>query len=155
MTESTLIKNIKKFDGSNFQAWKFRMNSMLIANAIQDVVTGARVMPADADSADGKKWVKDNAKATCIVSSSIEDSQLNCMLNCTTAKQMWDKLVRIYEQKSVSNKMLLLQKFHGHRMESNESVVQHVSRVQNMASQLKDLAEAISDTAVMAKAAYR
>ena len=30
------------------------MNSMLIANAIEDVVTGARVMPADADSADGK-----------------------------------------------------------------------------------------------------
>ena len=127
------------------------MNSMLIANAIQDVVTGARVMPADADSADGKKWVKDNAKAMCIVSSSIEDSQLDCMLNCTTAKQMWDKLVRIHEHKSVSNKMLLLQKFHGHRMESNESVVQHVSRVQNMASQLKDLGEAISDTAIMAK----
>ena len=127
------------------------MNSMLIANAIQDVVTGARVMPVVADSADGKQWVKDNAKAMCIVSSSIEDSQLDCMLNCTTAKQMWDKLVRIHEQKSVSNKMLLLQKFHGHRMESNESVVQHVSRVQNMASQLKDLGEAISDTAIMAK----
>ncbi|CAD7080035.1 unnamed protein product [Hermetia illucens] len=47
--------------------------------------------------------------------------------------------------------MLLLQKFHGYRMESNESVVQHVNRVQNMASQLKDLGEAISDTAIMAK----
>ncbi|CAD7083810.1 unnamed protein product [Hermetia illucens] len=118
MAKSTLIKNIKKFDGSNFQAWKFRMNSMLIANSIQDVVTGARVISADADSADGKKWVKDNATAMCIVSSSIEDSQLDCMLNCTTAKQMWDNLVRIHEQKSVSNKMLLLQKFHGYRKES-------------------------------------
>ncbi|XP_076285580.1 uncharacterized protein LOC143211633 [Lasioglossum baleicum] len=64
---------------------------------------------------------------------------------------MWAKLVRIHEQKTVSNKMLLLQKFHGHRMESNESVVQHVSRVQNIASQLKDLGEAVSDTAIMAK----
>lgn len=87
----------------------------------------------------------------CFVSSSIEDSQLECLLNCKTVKEMWDKLGRIHEQKSQSNKMMILQKFHGYRMDSNESVVQHVSRVQNLAAQLKDLGENVSEVAIMAK----
>lgn len=45
---------------------------------------------------------------------------------------------------------MLLQRFHESvRMNPNESVVQHVSRIQNMATQLKDVGENISD--VMAK----
>ena len=55
MAESALIKTVEKFDGSNFQAWKFQMNAVFIANAIQDVVTGQRVKPEDVNSADGKK----------------------------------------------------------------------------------------------------
>ena len=57
MAESALIKTVEKFDGSNFQAWKFQMNAVLITNAIQDVVTGQRVKPEDVNSADGKKWI--------------------------------------------------------------------------------------------------
>ena len=63
---------------------------------------------------------------------------------------MWDKFVSIHEQKSASNKLLLLQKFHSHRMEPDESVVQHVAPVQNMVAQL-DVGEVVSTTAVMAK----
>lgn len=95
--------------------------------------------------------MRDNAKAMCFISSSIEDSQLECLLNCTTAKQMWDKLSRIHEQKLESNKLLLLQKFHGYKMDSGETVVQHASRVQNMAAQLRNVGETVSDLAIMAK----
>lgn len=151
MSDDNLLKTVKKFDGSNFQAWKFRLNTILVAHAMQDVVNGTRAMPADAGSDAGKKWVKDNAKAMCFMSSSVKDSQLECLLNCTTAKEMWDKLCRIHEQKSEANKLLLLQKFHGYRMDLNESVVQHVSCIQNMATQLTDVGEAVSDAAIIAK----
>ena len=129
MTESALIKTVEKFDGSNFQVWKFQMNAVPIANAIQDGVTGQKVKPEDVNSADGKMWIKDDAMATCYISTSIAHSKLDCLLNCSTGKEIWDKLATIHEQKLASNKLLLLQKFHSHRMEPNESVVQHVARV--------------------------
>ncbi|CAD7087751.1 unnamed protein product [Hermetia illucens] len=126
MAESTLIKNIKKFDG---------FSSVEISNELDAKLDSRRRdgRASDVGRRRFSRWQK-----------------LDCMLICTPAKQMWDNLVRIHEQKSVSNKMLLLQKFHGYRMESNESVV-HLSRVQNMSSQLKDLGEAISDTTIMVK----
>lgn len=151
MSNEISSRNITKFDGSNFQAWKFQMNAIFVASGLQDVVSGARVMPGDAATAERKRWIKDNAKAMFLVSSSMEYTQLECLLTCITAKDMWDKLGNIHEQKSASNKLMLLQKFHEYRMNPNESVVQHVSRVQNMATQLKNVGENISDVAVMAK----
>lgn len=55
------------------------------------------------------------------------------------------------EQKSASSKLFLLNKFHGYRMESGDTMVQHVSRVKNMALQLKNVGEKMSDATVMAK----
>lgn len=127
------------------------MNAMFVAYGLSDIVGGTSVMPGDAESAAGKKWIKDNAKAMCLVASSVEDNQLDSLLTCGTAREMWAKLGSIHEQKSASNKLLLLQKFHEYRMNPNESVVQHVACVQNMATQLKDVGEKISDAAIMAK----
>ncbi|EZA62851.1 hypothetical protein X777_01168 [Ooceraea biroi] len=81
----------------------------------------------------------------------MENTQLEYLLTCTTAKDMWDKLTSIHEQKSASNKLILLQRFHEYRMNPSESVVQHVARIQNLATQLKDVGENISKVAVIAK----
>lgn len=40
-------RHITKFNGTNFQAWKFQMNSIFIAHGIHDIVSGARVKPED------------------------------------------------------------------------------------------------------------
>ncbi|XP_033222910.1 uncharacterized protein LOC117176743 [Belonocnema kinseyi] len=64
---------------------------------------------------------------------------------------MWTKLSNIHEQKTASNKFLLMQNFHEYRMDQNASISQHVAKVENMARQLKDLGEAVSNVAVMAK----
>jgi len=55
MSDNILSRNIKKFDGTNFQAWKFRMNTIYIAYGLHDVITGERVMPEDDKSTAGKK----------------------------------------------------------------------------------------------------
>lgn len=129
MSEETLARNIRKFDGSNFQAWKFRMNSLFIAYGLSDIISGERQKPVDMDSPIGKKWVRNDAKVMFLISSSVKDAQLDCLLTCSTGREMWTKLGSIHEQKSASNKLILLQKFHKHRMNANDSVVQHVACV--------------------------
>lgn len=45
---------------------------MLFVARIKDVIDDTLVMPADRESAAGKMWVRDNAKAMFLISSAME-----------------------------------------------------------------------------------
>lgn len=87
---------------------------------------GARAKPVNAQTMEA--WVKDNAKAMGLMSSAIEYPQLECLLACITARKMWDKLAQIYADKSVSNKLLLTQRFYEVRMSSTDSIVSYMAK---------------------------
>ena len=108
-------------------------------------------MPLDDASAEAKMWVRNNAKAMFLISSSMEFAQFECLLSCTSAKQMWDKLGQIHEQKSASNKLMLTQKFFQYQMGPNDSAVTHITKVQNLASQIADVGKKLSEVTIMAK----
>lgn len=127
------------------------MKTLFIANEIEDIIDGSRAMPRDRTTTEAKMWVRDNAKAMFLTSSALEYVQLEPLLVCETAKDMWDNLCRIHEQKSATNKLLLLQKFHEYRMASSDSVVQHIAKIRNMAAQIEDVGERVSELTVIAK----
>jgi hypothetical protein len=62
------------------------------------------------------RWIKDNAKAMLLISTTIESEQLEPLLVCVTAKEMWEKLTSVHEQKSASNKLLLTTRLYEYRM---------------------------------------
>ncbi|XP_046145714.1 uncharacterized protein LOC123989039 [Osmia bicornis bicornis] len=154
MPDDGLIKSVKRFDSTNFQVWKFQLTAVLLANEIFDVVDGSRTRPPDEQGANAgrmKTWIKDNVRAMAIIASAMEDEQVNSILVCGTSKEMWDKLITMHEQKSASNIGTLTQRFYSYRMNPTDSVIHHVTAVQNMARQLIDLGEKISDSAIIAK----
>lgn len=156
MAEEFSVRHTTKFDGTNFQAWKFQMRHILISYNVYDLVMGTRARPAlpgDNDNAivAENKWVRDNSKAMSLIATTMEPSQMEYLLTCETAAEMWMKLSNIHEQKTASNKFLLAQKFHEYRMNPTDSVVQHVAKLQNMARQLSDIGENVSDVHVMSK----
>lgn len=153
MSEEVSTRNITKFDGSNFLTWKFEVTQVLVSLGIQDVVTGERTMPGDdlASATSRKTWVKDNAKAMFVICSSMEAEQKHPMITCTSAKAMWEKLSQIHEQKSAANKLILTQRFHKYKMDSSESVVSHVAKIEHLAQQLKDIGQHVDDVMIMAK----
>ena len=151
MADILTTKGMEKFNGTNFQVLKFQINAVLIASGIDDVVKGTRVKPEEIDAQHLKIWVKDDAKAMFLISSAMEASQVESVLPCRSSREMWNKLVLIHEQKSESNKLILTQRSHEAKMESNDTVVKHVSRILNMAAQLADVGEEMSDVAIMAK----
>jgi len=142
MAEEISVRNIGKLNGKNFQ-WKFQVTSALQAYGIFEVVTGRKVRSANLETVEGKNWIKEDAKAKFVLSSSIEEEQMSCLITCETSNEM--------EQRSANNKLILTQRFHEYRMNPSDSVVQHVAKVQNMAAQLADLGENISSVAIMAK----
>lgn len=81
----------------------------------------------------------------------MEHAQLESLLTCRTAKDMWDKLSQIHEQTSASNKLLLMQKFIEYRMEVSDSMIQHVTKIQNLVRQLADVGEDLTEVTIIAK----
>lgn len=150
MTETIDLRNITKFDGSNFQLWKFQVRTVLVASGLLEITEGNIIKTEPRDATYGA-WCTKNAKAMCILSSSIEYSQLEYLITCETAAEMWSKPSSIHEQKSASNKLTLMTKFHEYKMLSSDSVAQHVAKIKNMTRQLKDIGEELSEVTVMAK----
>lgn len=123
-----------------------------MAHGLEDLIDGTKPRPEGEESVPAIKiWIKENAKAMSLISQAIEKKQLQSLITCETAKQIWDNLKNMYDQKSAHSKLLLRQKFHECRMNSNETVIEFVTRIQSLTSQLKDVGEVISDIDVMAK----
>ena len=108
--------------------------------------------PATEENAEKRsKWIKNDAKAMFFLSASMEYNQLECLVTCLSAHEMWNKLSSIHEQKSATNKLALTTKFHEYRMAAGDSIPQHMAMVENLAHQLQGIDEAVSKTMVMAK----
>ncbi|XP_011882961.1 PREDICTED: uncharacterized protein LOC105570405 [Vollenhovia emeryi] len=147
------VKGVKPFDGTNFQGWKAQVNALFVMNDVLDIMDGTREEPpaGKGHAAALKKNVKDDATVKFIILSNHDEAQQVCVLSCISAREMWSKLCLIHEQKTASNKLGLLQRFYACRMSEADTTVKHVAEVMNMASQLKDVGENVSDATVMAK----
>lgn len=54
-------------------------------------------------------------------------------------------------QKSEANKIIVHEKFHDYKMDRNDNIVQHVSKIEGLAKQIKEAGDKKSDAAVMTK----
>lgn len=104
MDEMT-TRNMPKFDGNDFNTWKFQITRLFIANSLLEIVDGTRKKPEEETQI--KFWERENAKAMFLISSSMEAKQLKSLIICETANEMWVRLAKIHEQKSASNKLIL------------------------------------------------
>lgn len=154
MSEVTDLRNVTKFNGQNFQLWKFQMRAVFLAHDLLEIVNGTEGKPeAPTGTAEDKRpaWIKKDAKAMFILSSSMDYSQLDYLVTCTSANAMWTKLSTIHEQKSASNTLALTTKFHDYRMAPGDSAAQHMAKIENIANQLKDINAPVSDIMIIAK----
>lgn len=125
------VKQITKFDGTNFQLWKFQMITILVAKGLRGYVDGCAVKSEMAD-ATFATWTMNNAAAMCLISTAMEYSQLKYLVTCNTAQEMCNKLCSIHEQSSASNLLHLNQKFHTYSMSPGDGIAQHISKIENM-----------------------
>ena len=62
-----------------------------------------------------------------------------------TTKDLWDKLGKLYQSKSLVNKLFLRKKLYNPRMRDGESMVEHLNTFNTMVSQLVSIEIKISD----------
>ncbi|RLU19983.1 hypothetical protein DMN91_008542 [Ooceraea biroi] len=126
------------------------MSANFEASGVTEIVEGIFSKPAQTDQTYAA-WAFKYAKAKCILASSMEFSQLEYLITCQTANEMWQKLSSICEQRSEANKSILLSRFYEYKMGINDTVMQHVAKVENLARKLKDVGEVLSEVAINTK----
>lgn len=83
--------------------------------------------------------------------SNLEPAQQNLVLSYGTARAMWDKLILLHEQRTVTNKSGLQQQFYKYEMSDSDTAMQHVAKIVNLASRLKDVGVEVPDEMIVAK----
>lgn len=152
MGDKVDIGMINKFDGANYAQWKFQLKCALRAKGIYGAVDGTMVKPAATGNAEEiNAWNKKDAQAMFTITAAMNLNQITLIENCNSAKEIINKLDSIYQQKTETNKMLVHERFAQYKMDAKDSVAQHVAKVENLAKQIKEAGEIVSDAAIMTK----
>jgi hypothetical protein len=119
--ENGLIR-IPKLKGiENWAVWKFQTRVILQSSDAWSIVDGSSAIPVQGQTIDETTfnrtlaaWKKNDSIAQRIIATTVEEKPLLHILNCKSAKDMWDKLIQVYEQKSETSIHMLMQQWYNH-----------------------------------------
>ncbi|WRX12269.1 hypothetical protein QQP08_004756 [Theobroma cacao] len=152
------------FDGSNYPYWSIRMSIYIrvIDYEMWDVITDGPFMPSTVNvvtnelmpksrsewtEAETKK-VQVNFKAINTLHYALTPTEFNKVSNCTTAKQVWEKLRIIHEgtsQVKESKIAFLTHNYEMFKMELSEDITNMFDRFTNFTNKLSQLGKPIPE----------
>ena len=98
-----------------------------------------------------KEWKqKDNAARLFIVST-VDLQQQRSLINCKSAEDMWARLCCQFEMVAAENKHILLQRFFEYPYQQEHDVLAHITAIESMACQLRDVGAEISEDQTISK----
>jgi hypothetical protein len=122
---------IEKFNGSNFSLWKMRIKAVLR----KDNCLAAIGDRPDEITDDGK-WNEMDGNAIANLHLALADGVLSSVAEKKTAKEIWDTLTKLYEAKSLHNKIFLRRRLYTLRMMESTMVTDHINTLNTLFSQL-------------------
>jgi hypothetical protein len=79
-------------------------------------------------------WKKTDRKAKSTIRLCLSDSVLLNVSEEATAKDLWEKLGKLYQSKSLVNKLFLRKKLYNLRMRDGDSVAEHLNAFNTVVS---------------------
>lgn len=152
--EANTLKIEKLRDAENWQQWKFIVEILMDNDELLDVCTGTMVKPEESANnyeTDLALWNKANKKAKKLIVTTIESEPLRLVMNCETAREMWQKLSAVYDLKSEESLSLTQKKFFDFKWDSSASVAANVSKIEQIVKKMKSLGGEISDSMVISR----
>lgn len=135
---------------SNWHTWKFQVKVILKAVNVFDIVDGTRKCP-ETDEEKISLWKRLDAKAQGVIVVRLSSKALLHVQNCETAKDIWDKLNTVYEQKSDVSLHILQQKFFEVKYSETEDISTFISRIEGLVTQIKQSKGDISENMIITK----
>ena len=99
--------NIPKLEGiGNWPEYKKNIRLLLTINKVLGIVDGTRQKPTKSEQADKQatevtaKWDSEDAIAQSLITTRVMPDVSQLIISCLSVKDMWDKLISVYEQSS-------------------------------------------------------
>ncbi|KAF2904239.1 hypothetical protein ILUMI_01935 [Ignelater luminosus] len=132
ISKSTLIKNIT------------------LKDLLSSVKTKAELTEYSSEKAKESKWIKRDQLAQDLIVAKMDEGPINHILTFDTAHDMWQKLLTVYDKKSEVSVHMVQQKFFNYKYEG-QGLAAHVSSLEDIRNQLKQLGEDMSDHMLIIK----
>lgn len=139
------LDQIAKFDGKDFQLWKYQVVLFLEMHGLMGIVDGTQKFPEGDDKTLQNNWNHKDIVARFCLSSMVEYSCLKSLLSCKSSAEMWTKLNAIYQPKDDESRFHLQSKFYLYKYVPGSSMIDHISTLEAMAEQLRDNGDAIPE----------
>lgn len=131
--------DIEKFNGSNISLWKMKIKAILRKDNCLEAIGDKPTTITD------EKWKEIDGNAIANLHLALADGVLSSVAEKKTAKEIWDTLTRLYEAKSLHNKIFLKRRLYTLRMAESTSVTDHVNTLNTLFSQLTTLGHKIEE----------
>ena len=99
----------------------------------------AAISKRSTDFTDDSKWNEMDGNATANLHLALADGVLSSIEKKKTTKEIWDHLTKLYEAKSLHNKIFLKRKLYTLRMSKFTLVTEHINTLNTLFSQLTSL----------------
>jgi len=146
MESVSRFNRIEKLDGaSNWAQWRFQVTNLLRIQVFDGrsalgVITG-EVVPPDAGSsnnvvaaynAEMVKFDQFDAVAVTILTTAMNKDMCAMVIMHKSAKDIWNKLLSIFEQKSGQRLDLLICHLFNYRKDPSDTIAQHVAKLESL-----------------------
>jgi hypothetical protein len=132
--EGENAKVIDKFNGENFNLWKFKMEMVLASMDLSEIVDGSEEAPPfNADPKVIKEYQRRVKKAMSTIAINLVDSPLDHIKRCKGPAEPWKTLCNIHETRSLLNILFVRCKFFTCKMQEGEDLLDHINKVKALA----------------------
>ncbi|KYN08017.1 hypothetical protein ALC62_01006 [Cyphomyrmex costatus] len=110
--------------------WKFQVRTILDARDALELIDGSLVKPEGenlTNAVELNRWKRANKVAKEILVTTLDKKPLSLLMSCETAREMWVKLLNIYEQKSADSVYLLQTQFREYRYNPGDDIATHIN----------------------------
>uniref|UniRef100_A0A6V7IJ77 Retrovirus-related Pol polyprotein from transposon TNT 1-94 n=1 Tax=Bracon brevicornis TaxID=1563983 RepID=A0A6V7IJ77_9HYME len=135
---------IELLSKDNYDTWKIQMRALLIKNDAWQYVSGITTKPevvaGNAESiAAAALWETNDAKASSDIILCIDPKELKQVKNCSTSKEIWEKLKNSYQSTGPARKGTLLKQLALSRLENGGDVKEHVRNYFDIIDKLTEM----------------
>lgn len=175
------VSHIPKFNGKNYPSWKYGVWLLFRQHELTDIVENKVSKPEEVSSillhsqfktsilngfsslqvkdesgvvtneAAITAWNRKDILASGFLYATVNEEMKDTLINCETASAMWKRLSDQYMQNAADNKHLLKQQFFQLQFRCDQDVMQHITAIESLAKQLKDLGEPVPEIDVVNK----
>jgi hypothetical protein len=152
-----ISNEIKEFDGTNYAYWSDRVKNYLMALGVDiwySVVNAYVILNNAPTDPNEKTLMSCNSKVRHVILAALAPTISSKVMDCNTAKEVWDKIKSIYEGDPKVKQVKLQQhreEFENLKMNEKENIATYFLRVDEVVNAIKGLGEELNESLAIKK----